>query len=195
MNAQYQAIGTQVIRWIKDEGVRPSDICILHMGELSKRKLSSVVHRMLKEHGIELEVLKGATFDCNDQTVLATSPHSFKGYDAEIVVIPSVESFCTRVGQPLSQALYVASGSDSRDSDSLALRQGNRARGLGICWKTGGSQSLSPVRRLSLHPNEPWCRGQESPHALHDRKVSESANQIRSPECLPKHWPLTTLSF
>jgi predicted metal-dependent phosphotriesterase family hydrolase len=83
MNAQYQAIGTQVIRWIKDEGVRPSDICILHMGEHSKRKLSSVVHRMLKEHGIELEMLKGATFDCNDQTVLATSSDPFPRMPSE----------------------------------------------------------------------------------------------------------------
>ena len=143
MNAQYQAIGTQLIRWIKDEGVRPSDICILHMGELPERKLSSVVLRMLKDHGIELEILKGATFDCNDQAVLATSPHSFKGYDAEIVVIPNVESFCTRVGQPLSQALYVAM---TRARSVLAL--------YGVFSNREGSQGILKVIEDSLDAME-----------------------------------------
>ena len=39
--------------------------------------------------------------------MIATTPHSFKGYDSEIVLIPCVEFFEAK-GKPLAQVLYVA---------------------------------------------------------------------------------------
>ena len=149
VNSQYHAIGTQLVHWIRAEGVKPSDICILFMGELSKRKLSSLLHRMLRENDIELEMPKSTIFNRNDQTVLATSPHSFKGYDSEIVVIPSIESFCTKVGQPLAQALYVAMTARTfppRDLRCLFESRGQPGN-FEYCRGVDGCDSTPNVRR------------------------------------------------
>jgi AAA domain len=105
--AEFAAIGNQLIRWIRDEGVKPSDICILFMTDYPKYKLENQVKPMLATIGVDLQVLRGEATPPDGKTVIATTPHSFKGYDAEIVVIPSVEFFQAK-GKPLTQALYVA---------------------------------------------------------------------------------------
>jgi superfamily I DNA/RNA helicase len=105
--AEFAAVGNQLIRWIRDEGVKPSDICIIYMQKYTKYKLETQVKAMLADIGVDLQVLKGEATPPDGKTVIATTPHSFKGYDAEIVVIPSVEFFQAD-GKPLTQALYVA---------------------------------------------------------------------------------------
>ena len=96
MKAQFNVIGKQLVRWIKDEGVRPSDICILFMKDQIKDRLETTVASMLNKIDVKLAVQTGQVFELDDHTVLATTPHSFKGYDAEIVLIPSVEQFHTK---------------------------------------------------------------------------------------------------
>jgi AAA domain len=107
MEDEYEAIGNQLIRLIKDEGVKPSDICIIFMGKEPIRRLEVQVKKMLKTIGVDLQVQRSQAFDFDERTVVATSPHSFKGYDSEIVVIPSVEKYYA-AGEVLSRALYVA---------------------------------------------------------------------------------------
>ena len=104
---EYQAIGNQIIRWIREEGVKPSDICIIFMGKKPKWRLEGQVKAMLATIGVNLQVQKSQDFCFDERTVVATSPHSFKGYDSEIVVIPSIEQFQTE-GQVFSRPLYVA---------------------------------------------------------------------------------------
>jgi hypothetical protein len=104
---EFEAIGNQLIRWIRDEGVRPSDISILFMQDYPRYRLESQVRPMLAAIGVDLQVLRGEATPPDERTVIATTPHSFKGYDSEVVVIPSVEFFQVK-GKPLTQALYVA---------------------------------------------------------------------------------------
>jgi superfamily I DNA/RNA helicase len=105
--AEFDAIGKQLVHWIKDEGVKPSDICILYMQDYPKFKLENQVKPMLARIGVDLQVLKGQARPPDERTVIATTPHSFKGYDSEIVLIPSVEFFESG-GKPLARVLYVA---------------------------------------------------------------------------------------
>jgi superfamily I DNA/RNA helicase len=104
---EFDAIGKQLVHWIKDDGVKPSDICILYMQDYAKSKLESQVKPMLAPIGVDLQVLTGQTRPPDGRTLIATTPHSFKGYDSEIVLIPSVEFFESK-GKPLTQVLYVA---------------------------------------------------------------------------------------
>ena len=107
MEVLFDAVSDQLIRWIAEEGVRPSDISVLYMGKYSKWRLESHVATRLASIGVGLEVQTGQSFARDDRTVIATTPHSFKGYDSEVVLIPSVEQFQVN-GKPLAQALYVA---------------------------------------------------------------------------------------
>lgn len=104
---EYDAIGNQIVRWVRDEGVKPSDICIIYMGKKPEWRLEGQVRTILKKIGVDLQVQKSQGFSFDERTVVATSPHSFKGYDSEIVVIPSVEKFQAD-GQVFSRPLYVA---------------------------------------------------------------------------------------
>jgi hypothetical protein len=104
---EYEAIGNQIIHWVRDEGVRPSDICIIFVGKTPASRLEGQVKKMLRSIGVDLQVQKNQSFAFDERTVVATSPHSFKGYDSEIVLVPSVERFCAD-GKVLSRPLYVA---------------------------------------------------------------------------------------
>ena len=42
-----------------------------------------------------------------DDAVVVTTPHSFKGYDAEVVLVPGVDRFAPK-GNSQPQALYVS---------------------------------------------------------------------------------------
>ena len=50
MEDEYEAIGNQIIHWVKDEGVKPSDICIIFLGKQPARRLESQVKKMLRDH-------------------------------------------------------------------------------------------------------------------------------------------------
>jgi hypothetical protein len=104
---EYEAIGNQIIHWVKNEGVKPSDICIIYMGEKPRRRLEGQLTEMLETIGIDLQVQKSQEFAFDERTIVATSPHSFKGYDSEIIVIPGVEEFSNE-GEVRSRPLYVA---------------------------------------------------------------------------------------
>ena len=51
---------------------------------------------------MDLQVQRNQDFAFDERTVVATSPHSFKGYDSEIVVIPSVETILCRWKDPFA---------------------------------------------------------------------------------------------
>lgn len=67
-------------------------------------------------------------------TLLVTTSHSFKGYDAEIVLIPCADQYTTQDGQILAANLYVAMtrarsllGIYTLNSSDLAARTLNAA--------------------------------------------------------------------
>jgi hypothetical protein len=104
---EYDAIGKRIIHWVKDEAVKPSDICIIFVGKNPARRLEGQVKTILRTIGVDLQIQRNRGFSFDERTVIATSPHSFKGYDSEIVIIPSVERYCVD-GTVLSRPLYVA---------------------------------------------------------------------------------------
>ena len=122
MDKEYEAIAGKIIHWVRDEGVKPSDICIIFMGKTAETRIIGQLKAALETIGVDLQVQKHQDFAFDERTIVATSPHSFKGYDSEIVVIPGVESFQTE-GQILARSLYVAMTRTAQCSPSTADRR------------------------------------------------------------------------
>jgi AAA domain len=93
LGAQIDALGQQVVRWIREEGVKPSDICILYNGRNIKYHLEQHVAPLLQQMGSRLVVVGQQGWRGSDNAVLASTTHSYKGYDSEVVVIAGVEQF------------------------------------------------------------------------------------------------------
>ena len=93
---------------IVEEHVQPKDICLLYIGEFTRKKLEEIVGPMLLAIGAELSVQTSQVFMRPSHCVLATTPNSFKGYDSEIVIIPAVDQYVSREKGILSHSLYVA---------------------------------------------------------------------------------------
>jgi superfamily I DNA/RNA helicase len=104
---QVTALADQVIHWIVEEGVRPCDISILcndrafrgHVEEELGPRLGATKARLVSDPG------QGEAREEN--TVVASVTPSFKGYEAEVVVIGGVERFIAQ-GEILPNNLYVA---------------------------------------------------------------------------------------
>jgi hypothetical protein len=107
LETEFAAIGDRIVAWIQNEGVKPKDIRILYIGKYTAEKWLPVVGRKLQAIGVNFLVQKGETFVTDERTVIATTPHSFKGYDSEIVVIAGVEQFFAD-NRILASTLYVA---------------------------------------------------------------------------------------
>ncbi len=103
MDCAWQTVGGR----IQEEKVRPADIRILYIGQRTIESLERHVSPMLQELGVRFDVQKSQSFNTDDNTVIATTPHSFKGYEAEMVIIAGVEQFVA-AGDVLVHPLYVA---------------------------------------------------------------------------------------
>jgi len=90
---EVRKIADQLLLWIKKEGVTPSDICILYVGKTIENELERTVAPELKALGATLAIQRSERFTADSSAVIATTPHSFKGYDREIVVVAGVEAF------------------------------------------------------------------------------------------------------
>lgn len=106
---EFQAIGTQLAGWIRDDKVQPSDICIIcNSVDAVWSQIWKYVYPKLKSVKAKVVNQDGNNPPNDDQTVRVITAHSFKGFDAEIVVIPAVEHFVTTNGRVLANTLYVA---------------------------------------------------------------------------------------
>lgn len=92
---------------IQKDGISPTDICILYNG-----RVQDILHcklgPVLAEIGVELSFQKNRSFERQPNTLIATTPHSFKGYESEVVVIPCVDNYVASEGKILENSLYVA---------------------------------------------------------------------------------------
>jgi curved DNA-binding protein CbpA len=107
LDGQINAISNQIIQWVKDEAITPGDICLLYNGSDVKDAINSRLSASLSQQGIALELLTGRHVQLDSNRILATTTHSFKGYDAEIVVIVSADRFVGS-GDILANVLYTA---------------------------------------------------------------------------------------
>jgi hypothetical protein len=107
MEAEFEGLADDLVRLISTEGVSPGDIVLLLNGKYFGDYLRRHVAPRLASLGVEISEQRNKSFERHERTVLATTPHSFKGYDAEVVLIPAVDHFCSK-DQILAHNLYVA---------------------------------------------------------------------------------------
>ena len=101
------AIARHLKHLILIDGISPADICMLYNGR-AQHALESQLTRKLAEIGVELSFQKNRAFERQDNTLIATTPHSYKGYESEVIVIPCVDSYVALEGKVLENSLYVA---------------------------------------------------------------------------------------
>ncbi|OWK45500.1 DNA helicase II related protein [Fimbriiglobus ruber] len=108
IDAEFDALGGQLISWIVKDGVPPNDICILYNSQTIRIRLESQVDAKLRTVNARLEVQVGKAFTRDANTVVASTAQSFKGYEAEIVVIAGADKFVAKERGILANNLYVA---------------------------------------------------------------------------------------
>ncbi|MCA9177213.1 MAG: AAA family ATPase [Planctomycetales bacterium] len=124
------AIAKHLRHLILVDGISPPDICILYNGK-AQAILESQLAPKLAEFDVELSLQKNRSFERKANTLLATTPHSYKGHESEVVVIPCVDHYVAPEGKLLASGLYVAM---------------TRARSLlAIYGITGGSEASRRV--------------------------------------------------
>ncbi|MEZ6096066.1 MAG: AAA family ATPase [Pirellulaceae bacterium] len=105
---EMELIARHIRYLIEVEQVSPGDICILYVGKAVEKAMEEQLKPALFQFGIELSIQKSRTFERRANTLLATTPHSFKGYESEVVLIPGIDQFVTGQGAILAHPLYVA---------------------------------------------------------------------------------------
>lgn len=105
------ALSDQVFRWIHDERVFPRDIAVVTMGRHGRHSLGDAVAAALAARlrplGVDAEHRTTQGFDGSRRSVVVTTPHSFKGYEAEVVWVAGLDAF-HHGGTPAASSMYVA---------------------------------------------------------------------------------------
>lgn len=108
LDSEFEAIGDYCCKLIQEDGVQPSDICLLYNGSNIKWRLETQVAPKLAALNVELSVQTNVPFSRSSHVLLATTSHSFKGYDSEIVIIPAADQYTANEVGILANNLYVA---------------------------------------------------------------------------------------
>jgi superfamily I DNA/RNA helicase len=108
LDREFEAIYEYCRELIQKEGVQPSDICLLYNGQNIKHRLETQVAPKLATLGVELSVQTNKPFERSSNMLLATTSHSYKGYDSEVVIIPAADQYTAKEKGVLANNLYVA---------------------------------------------------------------------------------------
>ncbi len=108
VEAELQSIGNHLTYLITKEGVSPADICLIYNGQSAVKLLEAKLGPRMAELGVELSVQTSRRFERQANTLVVTTSHSFKGYEAEVVLIPCADQYVTAANQILANNLYVA---------------------------------------------------------------------------------------
>ena len=108
LDEEFEAIGDYCRELIEEQGVQPSDICLIYNGKNIKYRLETQVGPMLTELGVELTVQTNKPFERSSNILLGTTSHSYKGYDSEVVIIPAADQYMAAGKGVLANNLYVA---------------------------------------------------------------------------------------
>lgn len=108
LEQEFEAIGDYCRELIEANGVQPSDICLIYNGKSVPDWLRRISMPRLAGLGVELSVQTNRPFGRSSKMLLATTSHSYKGYDSEVVIIPSVELYRAKEKGVLANNLYVA---------------------------------------------------------------------------------------
>lgn len=131
---ELQSIGFHLKHLITKEGVSPEDICLIYNGPQAVELLESRLGPAMADIGVEISVQTSRSFQRQKNTLIVTTSHSFKGYEAEVVLIPCADHYVTGDNQILANNLYVAMTRArsllavySLDDPNSAVRQLNAA--------------------------------------------------------------------
>ena len=109
LQEEFEAIGNYCRELICVQGVQPSDICLIYHGSNIPHWLRKSMMPRLSGTGVELSVQTNKPFERGGNILLATTSHSFKGYDSEVVIIPGVDhQYKAQDKGVLANNLYVA---------------------------------------------------------------------------------------
>ena len=106
--AEFDALGSQLVSWIVNDGVPPNDICVLYNSDTVRDRLVSQVDARLRVAGARLEVQVSRAFTREANMVVASTAQSYKGYESEVVVIAGADKFVAQKEGVLANSLYVA---------------------------------------------------------------------------------------
>ncbi|MBL8624418.1 MAG: AAA family ATPase [Myxococcales bacterium] len=105
------ALVNQIYQWLKEERVLPRDIAVVTMGKDGGQSLGDLIAaaltKRLKPLGIDAEYRTTQGFDGSERSVVVTTPHSFKGYEAEVVWVAGLDAF-HHGNKPAASPMYVA---------------------------------------------------------------------------------------
>ena len=105
---EMDAMAAQVETWIVKEGLSPRDIKVLCNSKLIRNRTVQALETRLGRHRVRVVHETSTTFSDQDDTLVVSTAHSFKGYESEAVVVPGADKFSVKTADPLSSALYVA---------------------------------------------------------------------------------------
>ncbi len=108
LTAELSALTEILVHWIGREGVAPSRIPILANGTPFRVQLIHQLRPALESLSVIVREQRSGTFSEAEDTLVVTTAHSFKGYEAEIICVPGVDGFVTRQGRVLARPLYSA---------------------------------------------------------------------------------------
>lgn len=104
---EIEAAASHVEQWISGDGISPRDIKVLCNGSV-RNAVVSEFDRRLRRLNVKVAHQTGQTFIEQDDTLVVSTAHSFKGYESEAIVVPCADRFSTKSGAVLGSALYVA---------------------------------------------------------------------------------------
>jgi superfamily I DNA and RNA helicase len=104
---ELSAIAGHLRHLIEVDGISPTDICVIYNGGAG-RILESQLAPKLADFGVELSLQRNRSFEHKSNTLLATTPHSYKGYESEVIIIPCVDHYIAPEGKLVANGLYVA---------------------------------------------------------------------------------------
>ena len=107
-DAEMTAIARRVRELVAEEGVRPADIRILYIGKNVPYRLKKALDEALVALNVKVEAQTSRTFSEDENVLVVTTPHSFKGYDAEVVIVAAADQFRSKSDGINAAALYVA---------------------------------------------------------------------------------------
>lgn len=108
IDQEFDAIAEYCRELVVEQGVQPSDICLIYIGRNVRDRLQKQVAPALSDIGVQLSVQTNRPFERSHNILLATTPHSYKGYDSEVVIIPAVDQYTAKGKGVLASSLYVA---------------------------------------------------------------------------------------
>lgn len=108
-----RAIGDQLVKWTCQEGVKPSDIRIICINDEVRDAIGNHTSPQLADINVQLKIVtaenvdRGRVFLQDPSTIVVTTPHSFKGWESEVLVLAGADYFANENGV-FAHQLYTA---------------------------------------------------------------------------------------